>query len=227
MDIVHKDSTNVKPLIFLITKVRKFKKWTAMEDKLLMFVSKNFGCRNWKAIASHFPGRTQIQSSARYKRIRPGYNKGMWSHKEDMQLIKLIKLHGRDWSTLSSLLVNRTGKQIRDRYLNSLDPGLNKAGFSRGEDILIQKLYKKYGSKWTVIASQLPGRSGDMIKNRFYSVVKSQGKKGESSDAEAEGSEGVEEVGVNNIPGSGKKKGNELADSGVSTYTTYDISFNY
>jgi hypothetical protein len=167
---------NIKPLIFLITKVRHFKKWTAMEDKLLMFVSRNYGCRNWKAIASHFPGRTQIQCSAHYKRIKPGYNKGLWSHKEDMQLIKLIKLHGKNWCKLSKLMINRTGKQIRDRYLNSLDPNLKRSKFTPNEDLLIQKLYKKYGSKWTLIAGKLPGRSGDMIKNRFYSLVKTKGK---------------------------------------------------
>jgi hypothetical protein len=76
-------------------------------------------------------------------------------------------------------MLNRTGKQIRDRYLNSLDPTLKKVKFTNEEDLLIQKLYMKYGSKWTKIALHLEGRSGDMIKNRFYSVLKSQLKESE------------------------------------------------
>jgi hypothetical protein len=159
-------------LVFLITKTKRVEKWSAMEDKLLMIVAGNYGYRNWKAISGHFPGRTSIQCSARYKRIMPGFNKGLWSQREDSALLRLIKLHGKDWSTLSKYMGNRTGKQIRDRYLNTLDPDLARIKFTDEEDQKILELYLKYGSKWTTISKCLKGRSGDMVKNRFYSVIK-------------------------------------------------------
>jgi hypothetical protein len=159
-------------IIFLINKVRKIKKWTAMEDKLLMIISKNYGHKNWNAIASHFDERTPIQCCARYKRLRPGGVKGIWTNREDKKVIKLVKQYGRDWGLISKLMIIRTGKQIRDRYLNSLDPCLNKAKFTPEEDEIIVKYYLKFGSKWTKIASFLKGRSGDMVKNRFYTFLK-------------------------------------------------------
>jgi len=64
---------------------------------------------------------------------------------------------------------NRTGKQVRDRFLNSLAPGVNKKRFTLEEDKKILKYYKIYGKSWSVIAKFITGRTGDMIKNRFYS----------------------------------------------------------
>jgi hypothetical protein len=175
------DEHKNKKILFLITKTRRVKKWTAMEDKLLMIIASNYGYCNWKSVSNHFPGRSAIQCSARYKRIKPGFHKGLWSLKEDTLLLKLIKLHGKDWSTISMIMGNRSGKQIRDRYLNTLNPELIKARFTEDEDALIQKLYMKYGSKWTTIARYIPGRSGDMIKNRFYSVLRNEQKLGKDT----------------------------------------------
>lgn len=33
-------------------------------------------------------------------------------------------------------------------------------------------LYYKYGTQWTKIAKYIPGRTADMIKNRFYGKLK-------------------------------------------------------
>jgi len=66
----------------------------------------------------------------------------------------------------------RNGKQIRDRYLNYLDPKIIKAKFNEEEDKKIIELYIVHGSKWAVIAKSFPGRTGDMIKNRFHSCLR-------------------------------------------------------
>ena len=65
----------------------------------------------------------------------------------------------------------RTGKQIRDRFLNVLDNNLNREKFTFEEDQKIIKLYKSYGKSWSRIAKSLKGRTGDMVKNRFYSSL--------------------------------------------------------
>lgn len=67
---------------------------------------------------------------------------------------------------------SRTGKQIRDRYLNSLDPGVSKNKFSQAEDEIIIKYFKIYGTVWSKIAKLIPGRTADTIKNRFYTSLK-------------------------------------------------------
>ena len=70
-------------------------------------------------------------------------------------------------------MTNRTGKQIRDRYLNYLDTNVKKEKFSLEEDKNLRELYLKYGSKWTKISKYIDGRTPEMIKNRFYSFWKS------------------------------------------------------
>ena len=40
------------------------------------------------------------------------------------------------------------------------------------EEVAIFQLSKKYGKKWSKIASMLPGRSENAIKNYFYSTVR-------------------------------------------------------
>ena len=165
----HKIKTPKKPMI-----------WTSEEDKILIQKAKEYNCKNWSQIASFIKDRTAIQCSARYKRIQPGITKGAWTQEEDNELIKLYKEHGKNWSEISKFMPHRTGKQIRDRFLNALDDNLNKEKFSKEEDEKIIKLYKSYGNSWCRIAKRLKGRTGDMVKNRFYSSLKRIVEKGKS-----------------------------------------------
>ena len=146
--------------------------WTKEEDKILLKKVEKYNFKNWKLIASFIKGRTAIQCSARYKRIKPGIKKGYWSKEEDIKLKYLYKIFGNNWSKISKLMPERTGKQIRDRYLNSLDENLNKNQFSKEEDLKIISFYKIYGNSWVKIAKKLNGRTGDMVKNRYYSSLK-------------------------------------------------------
>eukprot|EP00362_Geleiidae_sp_MMETSP1317_P001004 CAMPEP_0201281768 /NCGR_PEP_ID=MMETSP1317-20130820/3993_1 /ASSEMBLY_ACC=CAM_ASM_000770 /TAXON_ID=187299 /ORGANISM="Undescribed Undescribed, Strain Undescribed" /LENGTH=58 /DNA_ID=CAMNT_0047592563 /DNA_START=348 /DNA_END=524 /DNA_ORIENTATION=- len=47
-----------------------------------------------------------------------------------------------------------------------------KNGFDFQEDKFILYYYAKYGGAWGEIAKLIPGRSENMIKNRFYSYLK-------------------------------------------------------
>jgi myb proto-oncogene protein len=145
--------------------------WTKEEDKLLLNTAKLFNEKNWKKIASLFEGRTSIQCSSRYHRIKPGLSKGHFTKEEDSKLISLYNIYGRKWNLIAKNMKNRSGKQVRDRFLNSLAPGVNKAKFTNEEDMKILKYYKIYGKSWSKIAKYINGRTGDMIKNRFYSSL--------------------------------------------------------
>lgn len=37
-------------------------------------------------------------------------------------MIELVKIKGKNWTMLAKDFPGRTGKQIRERYLNKLDP---------------------------------------------------------------------------------------------------------
>ena len=115
-----------------IPKIKTVKKpmiWTAEEDKILILKAEEYKCKNWSLIASFIKDRTAIQCSARFKRIQPGIIKGSWTKEEDNQLIKLYQIYGKNWSEISKLMPYRTGKQIRDRFLNVLDNNLNREKF--------------------------------------------------------------------------------------------------
>ena len=158
--------------IFMITKSKKAKIWSKTEDDNLVKAARKFGYRNWNAIARHVPGRTSVQCTARFKRLKPGIIKGSWSTEEDELLRNLVATYGRNWSTVARYMPSRNGKQIRDRYLNALDPLVVKDKFSEEEDQNILKFYRVYGSAWSKIAKLFSGRTADIIKNRFYSTLR-------------------------------------------------------
>ena len=60
-------------------KLKKPNLWTKEEDKILLQNVERFNFKNWNLIASYIKGRTAIQCSARYKRIKPGIKKGYWT----------------------------------------------------------------------------------------------------------------------------------------------------
>ena len=146
--------------------------WTEEEDRILKEKAEEYKYKNWNLIANFIPGRTSIQCSARYRRIRPGLIKGAWDKEEDNKLLSLYEKYGKNWAAISKEMPHRTGKQIRDRFLNSLDSKFERGKFTEEEDQAIIKYYKNYGNSWAKIAKKLKTRTGDMVKNRFYSSLK-------------------------------------------------------
>jgi len=119
-----------------------------------------------------FLKKNSLQCFSRYKRIRPGIVKGSWKKEEDMRIIDLVNKYGKAWSKISKILGTRNGKQIRDRFINVLDPEIKKGKFTDEEDRKLIALFKQYGPKWATIAKYYPNRTADMIKNRFHSSIK-------------------------------------------------------
>jgi len=158
--------------IFLIKKIKNQKKWNKIEDKKLIELAKEYNEKNWKKISSNFTNKSPLQCFSRFKRIKPGMNKGTWKKEEDEILLKLIKKYGKNWSKISKEFLKRNGKQIRDRYINVLSPNINRNKFNYNEDMQIIKLYNQFGPKWSKIKNYFNNRTTDMIKNRFYSSIK-------------------------------------------------------
>ena len=61
----------------------------------------------------------------------------------------MIKKVGKNWKLLSEALGTKTGKQIRERFINKLDPKIKKEEWTDEQDRKLIELYSELGSKWS------------------------------------------------------------------------------
>ncbi len=132
------------------------------------------GIKNWKKISKSLVNKTPVQCLHRWTKIlKPGLTKGPWSIEEDRKLLEWVRSEGPNkWSQCADYISGRSGKQCRERWFNTLHPEVKKGGWSPEEDYLIFESFSKFGSKWSKIAKELPGRTENSIKNRFYSTLR-------------------------------------------------------
>ncbi|KAM7526160.1 hypothetical protein LguiA_016062 [Lonicera macranthoides] len=101
--------------------------------------------------------------------------KGPWSPEEDAKLKEYIDKHGTggNWIALPQKAgLKRCGKSCRLRWLNYLRPNIKHGEFSDDEDRIICSLFANIGSRWSIIAAQLPGRTDNDIKNYWNTKLK-------------------------------------------------------
>ncbi|ELP86759.1 transcription factor MYB75, putative [Entamoeba invadens IP1] len=92
-----------------------------------------------------------------------------WTLKEDSLLVEAVNQFGKNnWRSVEEVVMTRTRKQCRERYLNHLDDSVEKRAWTQEEDDIIMKRRTAIGNKWTRIAQELKGRSPNAVKNRFF-----------------------------------------------------------
>jgi len=93
---------------------------------------------------------------------------------------------------------NRTGKQVRDRYLNVLVSDINKSSWTEEEDSVIMEMLEKIGSQWCKISDCLQGRTEMQVKNRYYTYLKKM--RGKPNREDRKQGDGVEEANTEASP---------------------------
>lgn len=102
-----------------------------------------------------------------------------FTQKEDQKLMKLVQEAGRNpnWREISNIMQTRSPRQCRERYQNYLCPRINHKDFTIEEDELILQQFSIHGNKWNAIAKLFRGRTGNMIRNRWQTLIRKANKK--------------------------------------------------
>jgi hypothetical protein len=153
--------------------------WGKEEDARLTDIMKKYkNPRDWNPIAKELAcGRSAKECHERWIRyLKPGVRKGQWTDHEDAIVVEMVSTSTEQpftrWSDLAQRLPGRVGKQIRDRWVNHLNPNINHLPFSREDDLNLWEGHKQLGKRWVEISTKFftCSRSENHIKNRWYSA---------------------------------------------------------
>ena len=144
--------------------------------------------KSWKVIAEMVPGRDHTQCLQRWSKcLAPGLRKGTWLPHEDQKLKECVRFHQSSiaqsdqpnkkvpWGEVCKVIPGRTAKQCRERWVNNLDPSINKGPWTPQEDQMMIQLHAEIGPCWAAIAKRITGRTENGVKIRWKSLMRTRG----------------------------------------------------
>jgi myb proto-oncogene protein len=154
--------------------------WTAVEDDKLKDAAQIHGEKGWHKIAAPVQGRSKKQCHNRWHKALDSnidlvnICTGKWAEDEDSKLKDAVQTYGgKNWVSTSALVPGRTRDQCRGRWLDVLDPKIDRTvQWTAVDDIKLKDAVQKHGGKnWAAIAALVPGRAKKQCNNRWYSVL--------------------------------------------------------
>ncbi|KAL3815816.1 hypothetical protein ACHAXA_010750 [Cyclostephanos tholiformis] len=177
---------------------KKWVRWSDHEDQVLSRAVGQYGENNFRHISEQiFQGsRTEVQCKNRWKKVssidarnsrghvrgdftrtmdvptmqalQPGLVKGRWTKEEDDIITASVSSGNDKWSEIAKRLPGRIGEQIKERWINVLDPDVKKGIWTDAEMKILRDSQKELGNKWSEIAKRISGRNENSVKNRWY-----------------------------------------------------------
>ena len=100
--------------------------------------------------------------------------KGKWSKDEDDRLVKAVAVLGRQWAKVAQHVPGRTEMQVRERYVNHLDPEVeSNQPFTEEELAVVQREVPNHTNpksgriSWAKVARLLPSRTDRQVKKAW------------------------------------------------------------
>ena len=154
--------------VFLdITKKKQSKRvvWTPLETEKLMKFVKLIG-EKWTRVAEKLKNRSDKQCMQKYNSIAKIKKRGRWSTYEDEKVRSWVQINGPlKWSECARTVTGRSGKQCRERWMNTLNPNIKKSEWDIKEQLLLFKELSMKLSSWASISKKIKGRTENRIKN--------------------------------------------------------------
>lgn len=110
----------------------------------------------------------QVDSNRKIEKKNKRMKRVNWTKEEDDRLTYLVSRYGYKWSIISPMMINRKQKQCRERYISQLDTTIQKGDWTTEEDLKILLFIYENGKKWTLLHKEMPHRTYNGIKNRWY-----------------------------------------------------------
>jgi hypothetical protein len=78
-----------------------------------------------------------------------------WTKEEDQLLREAVAQHGaRNWSSVSKMIPTKNGKQCRERWINHIDPAINREPWTHEDDMKLIEAHSRIGNKWTDLGAR-------------------------------------------------------------------------
>ncbi|GFN82763.1 bromodomain-containing protein 2 [Plakobranchus ocellatus] len=155
--------------------------WTEEEEKRLIEEANKIkdcvGYYNWRKVSAFVDNRSPYECMLRFTQVDPNHRHGKFTPEEDAKLLAGVEMFGLRWKAIARFIGTRNSVQVRDRYLECLNPENNYLAFTYDEDLKLLKQHKKFGPCWAQICQFFQGRSASRLGSRFRQLQRWKKKK--------------------------------------------------
>ena len=116
--------------------------------------------------------KTPLECFHRFKKLNDNFYKGKWTKEEDEKLKNLVGKFGKKWKYISTLLGNRSNKQVRNRFIDYLSDRIITTKFTKFDDKFIFEIFVEHGLNRNAYIEKMPRRSFRQIRNRLTYMLK-------------------------------------------------------